>query len=35
MLGIMSMSFLLPNESHAVIWRGPKKTGNVSFSLTF
>ncbi|WP_419639442.1 hypothetical protein [Thiolapillus sp.] len=26
-LGIMSSAFLLENNSEAIIWRGPKKTG--------
>ena len=27
-LGVMSIGFLLHNNTDAVIWRGPKKNGN-------
>lgn len=30
-LRVMSIGFLLPNQDDAVIWRGPKKTGNLDF----
>ena len=26
-LGVMSVGFMLPNKTDAVIWRGPKKNG--------
>src|SRR5690242_7860773 len=28
-LAVMSIGFLLPDENSAVVWRGPKKNGNI------
>jgi Mrp family chromosome partitioning ATPase len=28
-LAVMSIGFLLPDRNNAVVWRGPKKTGNI------
>ena len=28
-LGVMSIGFLLQNRDDAIVWRGPKKNGNI------
>jgi len=33
-LGVMSIAFMLPKKTDAVIWRGPKKNGLIKQFLT-
>jgi hypothetical protein len=32
-LAVMSIGFLLPDRNNAVVWRGPKKTGNACYKF--
>ena len=35
MLSVMSLAFLLPDRDAAVVWRGPKKNGEIIYLRPF